>query len=349
MKHRLLMVGAGGMAKNWIRDFLPPFQDRIEIVGLVDKDSTALRLSGDFARIPQDARFIDISEAFSVVDADCCVVVVPPGLHREVVLSATRRKMHILSEKPVADTWEACIDIYQAVVQANVRMQLVQNYRYEPPIIAFREAIQSAQLGPLNYIVLRFLADYRQPYSWGSAFRHTMPHALLVEGAIHHFDLVRYFTNSDCRYISGKEWNPAWSSSKGEFTNLFYIEMANNSRAFYEGSGTAAGIQNSWDYEYYRAECQQGSIILENSEQVHISRWSQNQGLSVEEISPPTPEYTGHMHIIEEFLDWIDGGSAPPTQLVDNMKSAAMVFGAIEASRTNTVVQIDEMLNKVIF
>ena len=46
--------------------------------------------------------------------------------------------------------------------------------------------------------------------------------------------------------------------------------------------------------------------------------------------------YTG---IIEQFLDWLDGGDAPPTVLADNIHSSAMLFGAIEASETGQTVE----------
>src|SRR5690606_32890936 len=103
---RALMVGAGGMAGAWIRGFLPRFRDRLEIVGLVDVNEEVLNSSGDFLGLAPARRYREMERAFDEVDADCCIVVIPPAFHKEAVLRAVDRGMDILSEKPIADTWE---------------------------------------------------------------------------------------------------------------------------------------------------------------------------------------------------------------------------------------------------
>ena len=54
---RWIMVGAGGMAGNWVRTFFTPFRDRAEIVALVDVNDAALERSGDFLGLPKERRF----------------------------------------------------------------------------------------------------------------------------------------------------------------------------------------------------------------------------------------------------------------------------------------------------
>src|SRR5262245_20662195 len=138
---RCLMIGAGGMAGGYIRHFFPQFSDRMEIVALAEIRREVLDSAGDFLNLPASARFTDLNEAFQRVDADFCTIVIPPAVHREAVLAAVERRMPILSEKPIADTWEACLDIYRTVTRANLRMQVVQNYRYTPRIMTLKAAI----------------------------------------------------------------------------------------------------------------------------------------------------------------------------------------------------------------
>ncbi len=91
--------------------------------------------------------------------------------------------MDILSEKPIADTWEACRDIYSAVTRARLKMQVVQNYRYYRPMLTLREVLRRGDLGRINYIMARFAKDYRVYGSWGAIFRHEIRHSLLIEAA----------------------------------------------------------------------------------------------------------------------------------------------------------------------
>ena len=48
-----------------------------------------------------------------------------------------------------------------------------------------------------------------------------------------------------------------------------------------------------------------------------------------------------HDWIVNEFLDWLDDGPAPATTLEDNLRTAAMVFGAIESARIGQTVDVE--------
>jgi predicted dehydrogenase len=341
---RCLMIGGGGMAGSWLRRFFPPFAGRLEVVGLVDVSEAVLAEAGDFLGLPADRRFTRMAPAFETVDADFCAVVVPPAYHEEAVLGAVGRGLPILSEKPVADTWEASLRIRAAVRQAGLKMQVVQNYRYTVPNLTLREVLRGGALGRLNYLVGRFAADYRLYGSWGKAFRHEIPHGLLVEGSIHHFDMLRNLAGADCATLTGMEWNPDWSTSRGAFNALYLMEMTNGVRASYEGSGTAAGEQNSWHAELYRAECEGGAVAVGRDRTVRIHRLAPGGGLVTEEVPPLRVAYEGHQQIVDQFLTWIEGGPTPPTALEDNIQSTAMLFGAIEAAAQRRVLDVQAFL-----
>lgn len=342
-KKRVLMVGAGGMAGAWIRHILQPFQDRIDVVGLIDINEEVLNRSGDYLGLSSEQRFTDMARGFGQTDADMCIIVIPPAFHKEAVLHALQRNMAILSEKPIADTWEASVDVYRAVKQAGVKMAITQNYRYTHRIITVKEILTEGSLGRINYIVSRFAADYRKRGAWGT-FRHEISHSLLVEGAVHHFDQIRHLSGSDCATISGFDWNPSWSSFDGECCGLFVMEMTNGVKAVYEGSGTAAATQNDWHREMYRIECEHGAISVTNDQLVRITRRLENGRTHIEEIHRPLDVFHGHITIVDHFLKWLDGGPAPSTELDDNIKTAAMLFAAIQAAETRSVVDVTAML-----
>jgi predicted dehydrogenase len=153
------MLGAGAMGSCWIRDVWPPFRDRMEFAGLVDPNPATLGEAGDWLGLPPAARFADAREAFATVDADFCCIVTPPEHHREAVELACDRGMDILSEKPIADTPEACGAIARAVKAAGVRMMVTQNYRYTHRILTLKQAL--GELGAINYAVARYASKSR--------------------------------------------------------------------------------------------------------------------------------------------------------------------------------------------
>jgi predicted dehydrogenase len=337
MKRRLLMVGAGGFAASWIRDFLPAFlDDRVEVAALVDQDERALDASGDFLGLALDQRFTRVVDAFREAEADFCAIVIPPAAHHHIVMLAVEHGLHILSEKPIADTLDATRDIYRAVTASGLKMAVTQNYRFTPRMLTFRNAVRNRGLGALNYLVARFAADYRKYGAWGAAFRHEIPDALLIEGGVHHFDMIRNLTGADCDTIAGFGWNPPSSSFKGDSSGLYVMDMSNGSKACYEGNCSEAGACNSWHQEYYRAECERGAVVLDADNAVRVIR----DDKTVETVPFVSADASGHQTIIRDFLNWLDGGPEPETSLRDNIKSMAMIFAAIDASREREVKRV---------
>jgi predicted dehydrogenase len=331
-KQRCLMVGAGGMAGAYLNLFFPRFGDRLEVVGLVDVNRAVLDAAGDRLGLPASARFSEIAPAFAAVEADFCCIVIPPAFHQDAVMAAVERRLPILSEKPIADTWEACVAIYRAVTEAGVPMQVVQNYRYTGRILTVKQVLASGRLGEPYYTLGRFAADYRARNSWGK-FRHEIPHSLLVEGSVHH-----------CRSIAGRDWNPGHQSFDGECLGLFLLQMTNGITAFYEGNCLEAALQNSWHAEMYRIECANGAVSLDRDQQVRVHERQPDGTMRIEEPPMVRPEFDGHLGVIDQFLTWRDGGPMPECVLADNIKSAATLFAAVDASVTGQTVDVPAKL-----
>jgi len=328
------------MAGGWIRHFFPNFADRMEIVALVEIREQVLKDQGDFLNLTPSQRFTNMHDAFASVDADFCTIVIPPAHHREAAVGAAEAGLDILSEKPIADTWEDCLAICQGVRDAGVRMQVVQNYRFTPRILTIQKAVREGLIGEPNYIMGRFAADYRQRGAWGM-FRHEIPHSLLVEGSVHHFDQMRNLAGADCSTIAGWEWNPGHASFDGECCGTYVMRMANGLYAHYEGNCLEAGSQNSWHAEYYRIEGQAGAVVLDRDNKVVLLSHTPGSGVLTHELPLVSVEWDGHNAIVNQFLDWLNGGPEPPTVISDNIKSAAMLFGAVEASETNQTVDVE--------
>lgn len=342
-KLRALMIGAGGMAGGWLRYMLPRFFDRMEIVGLCDVVPKTLSDAADRLGLPAEARYSSIEDAFARADADFAIIVIPPAFHKAAVLQAVRRKMMIFSEKPIADSWEDCVETYRAVTDAGLKMSVIQNYRYTPRILTVKQVLQDGLIGRPRYVMSRFSADYRVRYAWGK-FRHEIRHSLLVEGTVHHFDQIRNLAGADCEWIAGREWSPQHPSFDGECMAQYVCQMTNGVMGNYEGSCLGASVQNSWHTEMYRVECEDGAVSVDFDQRVRVVRHTQGGRLRIDEIEPVKPEWDGHLNVIHNTLNWFEGGQPPETQLSDNIKSAAMLFAAIDASEQRRTVSVPEKL-----
>lgn len=339
------MIGAGGWARQcWIDEVLPHFKNSITIAGIADIDNTALHEAGRLLKVAPEYCFTDLAEAFARTDADFCIICIPPAHHKEAVLLAAGKGVHVLSEKPIADTKEDASAIREAVVKSGIKMAITQNYRFEIPILTFRSVLREGRLGRLDYLVARYSSDYRQPGSWGVDHVHERDNPLLIEGAIHHLDMLRNFAGSDCKTLIGNGWNPPWSSFKDNPNCLILMEMTNGVKAVYEGNSLESGEANNWFHEYYRAQCEQGVVKIDHDQVVRIYQRDSKGELVVEEVAPVSVHLTGHHAIMAKFLHWLDGGEPPETKLEDNIYSAAMVFAAIASFKDNILVEVEDYL-----
>ena len=342
---RALLVGAGGWARSkWVNVLLPDFDDRVSVAGVVDIDADALRESGEALSVPPERRYTEMDRAFAEVEADFCIISVPPAHHRRAAVLAAGNGMHIISEKPLADTHEDARAIHLAVTERTIKMVITQNYRFETPILTLKDVLASGRLGRLNYVMARYAHDYREAGSWRVDHVYEREHPLLIEGGIHHLDMLRNLTGSNCETIMGYGWNPGWSAFKSVSSCMLVMQMENGVKAVYEGNSLEAGRINPWFHEGYRVECEKGAAVLDSDQVVRVYQRDTQGNETVEEIPSINVNRAGHHVIMTDFLDWLDGGDPPETQLSDNAHSAAMLFAAIAAIEGGEVERVSAYL-----
>ncbi|MCX7598709.1 MAG: Gfo/Idh/MocA family oxidoreductase, partial [Armatimonadetes bacterium] len=179
--YKMIHVGTGGWGKTWCSTFLPPNirEGLIEVVAAVDINPKALANAREHLGLPDDRLYTDVRRAFDENPADFCTIVVPPAHHEEIVDEALAHDLHILSEKPIADTLEASVRIAEKVRRAGKKMAVTMSHRFDQDKTTLREELRSGRCGRLAYLVCRFPCDCRKFASWGK-FRHEIPDTLMV-------------------------------------------------------------------------------------------------------------------------------------------------------------------------
>ncbi|MGI5818036.1 MAG: Gfo/Idh/MocA family protein [Armatimonadota bacterium] len=337
---RCIVVGCGGRGGYWTNRVLAGMSEQVEVVALVDVEQEPLDQGAATHGLPDSALFGDASVAMDSIEADFALISTPPWVHEDNVRAACEHELAILMEKPIADTLDASVRIKKMVAQAELPCVIVQNYRYSPFMRAFREAVHGGGLGRLSYVTARFAADYNPPKSWGRRFRHEMDHALLIEGSVHHFDMIRNVSGRDCEEIFGYGWIPAWADFEGNSNGLYVMKLTDDAYAQYEGSCTTEGYENPWHHEYYRAECEHGAVVVDTDNIVKILRVDGEE----EVVGQPTDIPEQGEAIVLEFLQYLATGVPTQTAIDDNIKSVGMVFAAIECDETGRPVNVNEML-----
>jgi predicted dehydrogenase len=348
--YKVIQVGTGGFGNWWCRQFLPPNAQEglIEVVAAVDVNPEALVNAREGLGLRDDQCYTDLHAAFDENPADFCTVVVPPAFHESVVDVALAHGMHILSEKPIADTLEASARIADKVARAGIKMGVTMSHRFRQDITTLREAIRSGQDGALDYLVSRFTAEARSYATWGK-FRYEIPDPLMVEGSVHHLDLLADMAGGKCTTLYAQTWQPSWGEFAGDAQAMVPMQVEGGARVFYEGATTNAVGLNNWGHEYIRAECEGATLVLDH-QQIECfcydpARAKPDRVAGQGTIIPLRDQKKwANAWLVEQFVRWLDGGAPMETNVEDNLQSVALIFAAVESSRTGQPVPVQDFL-----
>ncbi|RVC65779.1 Gfo/Idh/MocA family oxidoreductase [Mesorhizobium sp. M00.F.Ca.ET.038.03.1.1] len=336
---KVVLVGCGAMSRQWL-DAARQI-DGLAIAGFVDLDAE---------RAQARAREYDLSNAVigtsldAVLDEtkpDAVFDVVVPAARREVALSAFAHHCHLLTEKPLADSPENALAIIAAARRAGRLHAVVQNRRYVANVRRIRRFLDSGAIGKPTSIHADF---FIAPHFGG--FREEMDHVLLLDMAIHTFDAARYMVAGEPASVYCQEWEPASSWYRQGSSASAVFDLGGGKVFTYAGSWCADGFRTSWEGSW-RVVAERGSLL-----------WDGHDGLKAEVVASgrdgiidktysievpaldPADRVGGHLGIIQDFMRAIETGTEPETRGTDNIKSLAMVFGAIESAESGRRVAI---------
>lgn len=346
-KKRFIQVGTGGFGSYWVREVMPRLIDRLNMVeaaAVVDLNPDTFSAAMAKYHLPAEKCYTDAKRAFQENPADFAIIVVPPAFHEEMVYLALTHGLDILSEKPIANTMEACCRIYQKVKKSNRKMAVTMSHRFDQDKQSLERLIKSGTYGKLDYLVGRNTWACRKYPSWGE-FRYKIPDPLLVEGTVHHFDIMRALTGSNAKTVYAKTWNSEWSDFQGDSQALIILEMENGNKVFYEGAKSNATTLNGWCNDYWRAECDKATLELDRRRLCVITTRQSGENSIQEKPLEEQPVWMNSW-LAELFVNWLNGGPEPPNSVADNIQCAGLLFAAIESAHTGRIVQVQDYLQK---
>ncbi|WP_228546137.1 Gfo/Idh/MocA family protein [Halegenticoccus tardaugens] len=185
--------------------------------------------------MPDDRCYADLERAFAEHDADFCSVVVPPHVHEAVVDVALDYEMDVLSEKPITDTMAASVCIADKIDRAGRKMGVTMTHRFDRDKMTLRREIRSGAGGPLDYLAFRFTCDYRTRGAWDDRL-YDVDDPLLMDGAIHHLDLLCDLADAASETVYAQSWNPPWSDFRNGAQSLAAVTFADGTCALNEAA-----------------------------------------------------------------------------------------------------------------
>ncbi len=335
MPERAIVVGAGGISNAW---FPPLKEEQVEIAAVVDlRLEAAQQQIGKFG-ISAEAT-TDLASALARHRPDFVIDLTVPEAHCEVTTMALRAGCHVVSEKPMAATMDEARRMVRAAEETGKLYMVRQSRRWDPRHETVRRALASGAVGRVTTINCDF---YLGAHFGG--FRDEMPSPLILDMAIHHFDLARFMTGADPVAVYAHEFNPKGSWYQGDVAASCIFEMTDGVVFTYRGSWCAEGFHTSWNGNW-RIIGDRGTLLYEHDQDPQAQVVAGDEGFTrpLEDVSipPAAVPFTGLHGALREMLSFLRTGDRPQTECHDNIKSLAMVFAAIESSKQARRIAIE--------
>ena len=144
---RVGVIGAGSMGRNHVRVYseLP----EVELVGIADPAEHAKELARRF-RCRYYGRYEEMLERERV---DAVSIATPTHTHREVAEACISRGVHVLVEKPLAETAEEAEEIVLAAERQGVTLAVGHVERHNPAVRRLRELIAGGEVGEVVFML----------------------------------------------------------------------------------------------------------------------------------------------------------------------------------------------------
>jgi len=339
-KLRLIQCGVGGFGGGWVKGAASNSED-FDLVAIVDLSEANLADAGEAVGIPADRRFSTLEAALDAVEADAVLTVTPPAVHAVHAELAFARGLHVMTEKPIADTLENGRRMTELARQKGLQLSVSQNYRFTPFMQTLKQRLQSGVLGEFGHGHL----DFYIPADFTGSFRETMEFPLLVDMAIHHLDLIRCVTGKNIEKVIAWSFRPAWSWYQHDPGLKMLLELEGGIPFSYSGDWSARGRATSWNGNW-RLQCAEGSLHLDDN-RVSIARsdkWMKDP-TSVEIEAEPI-EYEAQAATLHQFAESIRSGQPAQTSGEDNLFSFGAVMAGVISAREGRPVNVRELIGK---
>jgi len=183
----LAIIGCGTISQKHINALQNI--ENAKIVAVCDMNLNLAKSTGEKLHVPSytDPNEMAIKEKFDVFD-----ILTPSGNHASIILDLVKYKKHFIVEKPLALRIDDADQILQVCDENGIKIFVVQQNRYNLPIVKLKEAVAQGRFGKLVLGTIRLRWCRQQNYYDEKKWRGTWAAdgGVLTNQASHHIDML---------------------------------------------------------------------------------------------------------------------------------------------------------------
>ena len=329
------IVGAGYFAQfhadGWGR--IPD----VTIAAVVDPDEARACAFADKWSIPKTYSSVD--RLLGEHKLDFVDIATRPETHLDLVSAAARKGVHAFCQKPMAPSWDVCLEMVRCCAEAKVRLLMHENWRWQPWFREIKRVLDAGRLGtPFQVDFQMRTGDGRgpEPYSHQPYFRQ-MERLMVYETAVHFLDTFRFLLGEirrvDCRL---KRINPV---IRGEDFALIRVEFESGANGVIDANRISGPMPVPVTLGTSRMEGDRGMIRLDEQGRLHLTEYGRPEA---DHAFPTTDQgYKGDSvkATNEHLAGCLGSGKACESEGREYLKTVALVEACYESARTGKPVE----------
>lgn len=203
-KITVVAIGAGNRM-NVYTEYVEHHPDEVAIVAVVDPNEIR---RGHYARrfdIPAGkcfASWLDFLKEDQMADA--VFLCTPDNMHYHPAMAALERGYDILLEKPIAQSWQECVDIVTKAKELHRIVGVCHVLRYNPYFMKLKAIAESGKLGELisvNHVEAVGIERMTHAFVRGLWRKECETNPMILSKACHDLDLLVWLTGKKCREV----------------------------------------------------------------------------------------------------------------------------------------------------
>ena len=373
-KIKVAVLGCGDRSRKVVGHLLEDSGRQVEIVSIFDPDASEMEFVKKTWESPETKPCASAQEAIDFPGVEWVMIFSPNTFHHDHILAAFKAGKHVFSEKPLATSIDACVEIYNAYKAGNMTFATGFVLRYAPLYRKAKELLDSGKFGRILSINAdENITPHHGGYimaNWRRNSSMAGPH--ILEKCCHDLDLINWFCQSKASRVASfggrnfftpeNEWvhekyghrvfaqfrDPhalpsPFTSDKDLMDNQVAIfEYRNQIRVQFQCT-----MSNPMPTRRMYFSCTEGTLELDLYNRYIKYRML---GSDVEEVlafKTGDGHGGGDSYIMKELFLTMTTGEPPKCSGDEGLESAVLAMAIDEAARTGKVVDLEPVWKKL--
>ena len=331
---RLALIGCGDMGGTH-RRALGQLADEVQLVAAVDLD--AARAQETAKILGAERAETDYRRVLDKGDVDAAIIALPHHLHHPVGMDLLQGGVHVLMEKPLANSEMQCLDLIAVAQERGLTLMVAYCMRYHPLLQEMERLVKEKVFGETFQLsIWTEQHTQEEPGSWMHRVA-TLGGGQLFSHGCHYIDILLDWMGDPVSGVHvGTNFGTPWMELEG--TSNVSLKFESGALGYHFGTWGAKGTRLKYSFH---AHCEEAMIEA----QVTQGRLFLHRGALEEEVGSETLllETESGKHVERElahFCECVETGRRPLTDGPRSLQSLRVIWRLYEAEREGIVADL---------